>query len=347
MTIPVSQGDSLRVALQPQSADFAVTLQPEWQGKCVASDYSAKPVYSHEKRITHARRRYFSGSTNFIMVGVRGFEPPTPCSRSRCATRLRYTPNLRLPIRSREPTQCSFDVRSESIRKTQGALRLTFRRGHGRPEPASPWFVTARATRGWVPASTAARTLQPKRPQRRPRARIRTGRRDLAARCVGQGLSRACRRCIPCGTGPWRRARGTSVSVPLPPSSCLSMRTVAAMRRATSAFGWARRPSVSPFGKVRARQRRPASPPASAGQRRRSSPTDLSVWAACFRGSAAPGAGASSLGGAAPGPPPVARRAPTTGRAGAGRATLRPARLSRAGRRRRAHWREERFPDRD
>ncbi len=25
-------------------------------------------------------------------VGVRGFEPPTPCSQSRCATRLRYTP---------------------------------------------------------------------------------------------------------------------------------------------------------------------------------------------------------------------------------------------------------------
>ena len=27
------------------------------------------------------------------MVGVRGFEPPTPCSQSRCATGLRYTPN--------------------------------------------------------------------------------------------------------------------------------------------------------------------------------------------------------------------------------------------------------------
>ena len=26
-------------------------------------------------------------------VGVEGFEPPTPCSQSRCATRLRYTPN--------------------------------------------------------------------------------------------------------------------------------------------------------------------------------------------------------------------------------------------------------------
>ena len=26
------------------------------------------------------------------MVGVRGFEPPTPCSQSRCATGLRHTP---------------------------------------------------------------------------------------------------------------------------------------------------------------------------------------------------------------------------------------------------------------
>ncbi len=28
-----------------------------------------------------------------ILVGVEGFEPPTLCSQSRCATRLRYTPN--------------------------------------------------------------------------------------------------------------------------------------------------------------------------------------------------------------------------------------------------------------
>ena len=27
------------------------------------------------------------------LVGVRGFEPPTPCSQSRCATGLRHTPN--------------------------------------------------------------------------------------------------------------------------------------------------------------------------------------------------------------------------------------------------------------
>ena len=28
------------------------------------------------------------------LVGVEGFEPPTSCSQSRCATRLRYTPRL-------------------------------------------------------------------------------------------------------------------------------------------------------------------------------------------------------------------------------------------------------------
>ncbi len=28
------------------------------------------------------------------LVGLRGFEPPTPCSRSRCATRLRYSPTV-------------------------------------------------------------------------------------------------------------------------------------------------------------------------------------------------------------------------------------------------------------
>src|SRR5262245_40627674 len=30
---------------------------------------------------------------NVEVVGVRGFEPPTPCSQSRCATGLRHTPN--------------------------------------------------------------------------------------------------------------------------------------------------------------------------------------------------------------------------------------------------------------
>src|SRR3990172_6743253 len=40
------------------------------------------------------------------LVGVEGFEPPTPCSQSRCATRLRYTPiGTHAKRRSREPHQ--------------------------------------------------------------------------------------------------------------------------------------------------------------------------------------------------------------------------------------------------
>ncbi len=30
------------------------------------------------------------------MVGLTGFEPATLCSQSRCATKLRYSPNLRV-----------------------------------------------------------------------------------------------------------------------------------------------------------------------------------------------------------------------------------------------------------
>jgi hypothetical protein len=46
------------------------------------------------------------------MVGVRGFEPPTPSSRTMCATRLRYTPTwpqggprdyIRVASRPRKP----------------------------------------------------------------------------------------------------------------------------------------------------------------------------------------------------------------------------------------------------
>ena len=29
---------------------------------------------------------------SIVLVGAKGFEPSTPCSQSRCATRLRYTP---------------------------------------------------------------------------------------------------------------------------------------------------------------------------------------------------------------------------------------------------------------
>jgi hypothetical protein len=39
-------------------------------------------------------RSHLQKGQNRRMVGAIGFEPTTPCSRSRCATRLRYAPNL-------------------------------------------------------------------------------------------------------------------------------------------------------------------------------------------------------------------------------------------------------------
>ena len=36
-----------------------------------------------------------------LMVGAEGFEPPTLCSQSRCATRLRYAPILRIVSHSK------------------------------------------------------------------------------------------------------------------------------------------------------------------------------------------------------------------------------------------------------
>ncbi len=44
------------------------------------------------------------------LVGVRGFEPPTPSSRTKCATKLRYTPMSagREFTESPDPTQAFF-----------------------------------------------------------------------------------------------------------------------------------------------------------------------------------------------------------------------------------------------
>ena len=42
------------------------------------------------RRISSFKIMFFQASES--LVGVRGFEPPAPSSRTRCATRLRYTP---------------------------------------------------------------------------------------------------------------------------------------------------------------------------------------------------------------------------------------------------------------
>ena len=49
----------------------------------------------HHTRSSLRNAPSITAPCNRKMVGVEGFEPPTPCSQSRCATRLRYTPRLR------------------------------------------------------------------------------------------------------------------------------------------------------------------------------------------------------------------------------------------------------------
>jgi hypothetical protein len=60
------------------------------------------------------------------MVGVRGFEPPTPCSQSRCATGLRHTPNPAEIISFRRfaaphVSRCSFA--REELANTRGRAK--------------------------------------------------------------------------------------------------------------------------------------------------------------------------------------------------------------------------------
>ena len=65
------------------------------------------------------------------VVGVEGFEPPTPCSQSRCATRLRYTPRDiaqqgHLPTRDinqRHPTHFQFPCEPLRVRTRPGNIR--------------------------------------------------------------------------------------------------------------------------------------------------------------------------------------------------------------------------------
>jgi hypothetical protein len=55
-----------------------------------ASRFSLTVSAVHHFRIAHCTRLILA-----VLVGVRGFEPPTSCSQSKRATRLRYTPKDR------------------------------------------------------------------------------------------------------------------------------------------------------------------------------------------------------------------------------------------------------------
>ena len=58
-------------------------------------------------------RRCRSRYSQIMLVGAEGFEPPTLCSQSRCATRLRYAPTTSF--------DCSPNPSAKALQSTQSA----------------------------------------------------------------------------------------------------------------------------------------------------------------------------------------------------------------------------------
>ena len=71
----------------------------------------------------HSIRRLHLPGTGLV-VGVRGFEPPTSCSQSRRATGLRYTPNIALNIPVHETSGQTGARREAEPRRRSGDLAL-------------------------------------------------------------------------------------------------------------------------------------------------------------------------------------------------------------------------------
>ncbi len=96
------------VTLGPLQAGFEVWLPhamlepllPTWRQP--VSDPPARRGLEWQQRLAQSLQTV-SVQLQASLVGARGFEPPTPCSRSRCATRLRYTPSDRGHMVTAEP----------------------------------------------------------------------------------------------------------------------------------------------------------------------------------------------------------------------------------------------------
>ena len=76
-------------------------VEPELVGVFLERSPSSRAIYiallfSYEGSLLTSFRAAFTPASEVEMVGVLGFEPRTLCSQSRCATRLRYTPIIKL-----------------------------------------------------------------------------------------------------------------------------------------------------------------------------------------------------------------------------------------------------------
>ncbi len=146
------------------------------------------------------------------LVGVRGFEPPAPASRTQCSTRLSYTPTVRAAIAraracGKRPCLTSEPGRSRRIAGA-GACRQPLQRGrHARTTSNRRGSPAGRSRPRWRPRSAASSA-----PAARRTSQIRIG------------LS-----CRPS----WRQVRISKVSskVPRPPGRVTNASDSSNMRR--------------------------------------------------------------------------------------------------------------------
>src|ERR1700733_5715011 len=109
---------------------------------------------------TNSLRRPQLIHPRMLMVGERGFEPPTPWSRTRCSTRLSHSPTLRLEgrlrterlladafVNARELQQSVSEAKARPTRASppQSTLKLSVH--CGREPPGSPTDETVTPTR--------------------------------------------------------------------------------------------------------------------------------------------------------------------------------------------------------
>ena len=77
---------ALRSFRTPLTQSSCISIGPSTSHFPLASRSALADAEGAQNGHTHA------AGCSVSMVGVRGFEPPTPCSQSRCATGLRHTP---------------------------------------------------------------------------------------------------------------------------------------------------------------------------------------------------------------------------------------------------------------
>ena len=64
-----------------------------------------------------------------LLVGERGFEPPTPWSRTRCSTRLSHSPTFNFHLQTRDPIPAaSWSIGLRGLRPARRSLRCGFER---------------------------------------------------------------------------------------------------------------------------------------------------------------------------------------------------------------------------